>query len=106
MKNIVISADGDRKVFSVPDAVADNLTKYCRDFIKWLRNGPDAKKYRMGGVLCYDGEDFIEYLNVWIFPNQKSKLVENLGWIDFNSKLPFSNLSFLFSPFSFVLFTQ
>ena len=31
MKNIVISADGDRKVYSVPDAVADNLTRYCGD---------------------------------------------------------------------------
>ena len=88
MKNIVISADGDRKVFSVPDVVADNLTKYCGNFIKWLRNSPDAMKYRMGGGLCYNEEDFIEYLNAWIFPNQKSKLVKNLGWIDYNSKLP------------------
>ncbi|MBR2987800.1 MAG: hypothetical protein IKC63_07245 [Clostridia bacterium] len=88
MKNIVISADGDRKVFSVPDAVADHLLKYCKDFIKWLRNSPDATKYRMRGGLCYGEEDFIEYLNTRIFPNQRSKLVENLGWIDFSSPLP------------------
>ena len=88
MKNIVISADGDRKVYSVPDAVADNLTRYCGDFIKWLRNSPNSKKYRIGGALCYNEEDFIQYLNTWIFPNQKATLVKNLGWIAFDSKLP------------------
>ena len=75
MKNIVISADGDRKVFSVPDVVADNLTKYCGDFIKWLKNSPDAMKYRMGGGLCYNEEDFIEYLNAWIFPKDRKSVV-------------------------------
>ena len=88
MKNIVISADGDRKVYSVPDAVADNLTRYCGDFIKWLRNSPYSKKYRIGGALCYNEEDFIQYLNTWIFPNQKAILVKKLGWITFDSKLP------------------
>ena len=29
MKNVVISADGDRKVYSVPDVVANDLSKYC-----------------------------------------------------------------------------
>ncbi len=31
MKNIVISADGDRKVYLVPDVVASDLQKYCND---------------------------------------------------------------------------
>ena len=88
MKHIVISADGDRKVYSVPDDVADHLTKYCGDFIKWLRNSPDAQKYRVGGGLCFDEEDFIQYLNAWVFPSQQSVLVKNLGWIEFHSKLP------------------
>ena len=31
MKHVIISADGERKVYSVPDVVADNLAKYCMD---------------------------------------------------------------------------
>ncbi len=89
MKNVVISADGDRKVYSVPDVVADNLRKYCIEFCdNWLRNSPHAKKYRIGEGCCFDEDDFIEYLNTWVFPNEKSVLVENLGLIDFDSKLP------------------
>lgn len=87
MKNIVISADGDRKVYSVPNAVADNLAKYCSDFIGWMKHSPDAKIYRIGGALCYDEEDFIKYLNV-LFPKEKSIFIQNLGWVDFGSKLP------------------
>jgi len=45
MKNIVLSADGERKVYSVPEAVADYLYEYCMDFDKWLWSSPDAKKY-------------------------------------------------------------
>lgn len=89
MKNIVLSADGDRKVYCVPDIVADNLTKYCTEFCtKWLQKSPHAKKYRKCGGVCYNEEDFIEYLNTWVFPNEESVFVENLGWIDFQSKLP------------------
>ena len=32
MKNVIISADGDRMVYSVPNLVADNLTEYCIEF--------------------------------------------------------------------------
>ena len=89
MKNVVLSADGDRVVYSVPDEVAENLEKYCNDFCnKWLPVSPYAKKYRIKGGFCYNECDFIEYLNEWIFPNQQSKLVENLGWIDFGCLLP------------------
>ena len=88
MKYVVISADGDRKVYAVPDAVAEKLSKYCIDFCKWLKHNPNAKKYRIHGGLCYNEEDFIAYLNTYIFPNEKSVLVENLGWIDFNKELP------------------
>lgn len=88
MKNIVLSADGEIKVYSVPEAVADYLYEYCMDFDKWLWSSPDAKKYRTRHGVCYNEDDFIEYLNTWIFPEQKSVLVENLGWIDFKSELP------------------
>ena len=89
MKNIVISADGDRKVYSVPDIVAENLREYCIEFCdRWLVTSPDAEKYRRNGGVCYDEDDFIEYLNTWLFPEEKSVLVENLGWIEFNTALP------------------
>ena len=89
LKNIVISADGDRMVYSVPDTVADNLCSYCLEFCsKWLPTSPHAKKYRIGGGFCYNEADFIEYLNKWVFPDKQSILIENLGWIDFDTPLP------------------
>ncbi len=89
MKNIIISADGERKVYSVPDKVADNLNEYCLYFCtKWLRTSPDAKKYRLGKGVCYNEEDFIDYLNTWVFPNQKSLFVENIGWIANDEDIP------------------
>ena len=89
MKNVVISADGDRKVYSVPDVVAEDLHAYCMEFCtKWLRTSLHAEKYRMGGGFCYNEDDFIDYLNTWVFPDQKSTLVANLGWIDFQENLP------------------
>lgn len=83
MKYILLSADNNPSVYSVPDEVADNLRKYCIDFCdKWLRESPHAKKYRIGGCFCYNEKDFIEYLNKWIFPNMLSVFVETLEWID------------------------
>ena len=67
MKNVIISADGDRMVYSVPNIVADNLTEYCIEFChRWLRTSSHAKKYRINGGLCYNERDFIEYLNRFI----------------------------------------
>ena len=89
MKNIVISADGDRNVYSVPDVVANDLQKYCNEFCnEWIWSSPYAKKYQTRDGVCYNEEDFIEYLNTYLFPNEKSVFVKNLGWIDFHSKLP------------------
>ena len=79
MKNIIISADGDRMVYSVPDTVADNLEKYCMEFIDWLEASPDAKRYRKKGVMCYDESDFILYLNKYVFPKEQSVFVKNIG---------------------------
>ena len=94
MKNVVISADGERKVYSVPDEVADNLRKYCMGFCnEWIWKSPNAAKYRQtdeDGEVCvaYCEDDFIEYLNTWVFPNQPSVFVGSLGWVDFRDKLP------------------
>ena len=89
MKPVVLSADGERKVYSVPDLVAEHLSEYCLDFaVDWLRNSPQAKKYRNDRGFCFNEDDFIDYLNQYVFPDEKSVLVKNLGWIDFDSKLP------------------
>ncbi len=78
MKNVLLSADGEISVYSVPDEIADNFRKYCMDFCTdWLCNSPDAKEYREivdGEVcLCYDAEDFIYYLNRYICDGKAAK---------------------------------
>lgn len=90
MKNVILSADGDSKVYSVPDEVAENLSKHCIYFSnKWIRFGPHAKQYRrVHGCVCYCEVDFIEYLNKWKYPEQPSTLVENLGWIGHEHEIP------------------
>ncbi len=89
MKYVILSADGDSKVYSVPDDVAEQLDRYCLHFCtKWLRTSPHAKKYRTARGICYNEEDFIEYLNRWVFPEEPSTLVANLGWIDARHPIP------------------
>ncbi len=45
MKHVILSADGDRKVYAVHDEVADHLEAYCLEFCtKWLLTSPHAKK--------------------------------------------------------------
>ena len=89
MKEIILSSDGYSFVYSVPDIVAENLKEYCIEFCdNWLPNSPDAKQYRQNGGLCYTESDFIDYLNKYIFPNEKSVMVKNLGWRDLGKDLP------------------
>ena len=76
-------------MYAVPDAVADQLEKYCLDFCtKWIRTSPQAKKYRRGNRICYDQSDFIEYLNLYLFPEEPSKELMNLGWTNLGKDLP------------------
>lgn len=92
MKNILLSADSEISVFSVPDKVADNLKKYCLDFCcDWLHKSPDAAKYRvqMGDTVgvCYTEKDFIDYLNQYICDEQ-SVLVSTLTAVYREKDLP------------------
>ena len=83
MKNVVISADGDRKVYSVPDVVADNLREYCIEFCgNWLINSPNAKRYRKGRMCCFNEDDFIEYLNTVLYPDKPSKKIKTFKAAD------------------------
>lgn len=89
MKEVILSADGDSVIYSVPDAVADNLNEFCTEFCdKWLHTSPKAEKYRTAHGVCYNESDFIEYLNKYIFPDQKSVLVKNIGWTELGANLP------------------
>ena len=82
MKEIILSADGPYYMYLVPDEVAENLEDYCIEFNIWLRKSPDAEKYRAKGGVRYCEQDFIDYLNKYIFPHQKSFLVKELDFIN------------------------
>ncbi len=65
----------------MPDRVADNLEDWCYLFCSvWLPTAPEAAKYRKDNVLCYNEDDFIEYLNTIEFPGELSVLVEQVDW--------------------------
>lgn len=92
MKNVLLSADGEISVFSVPDKVADNLEQYCMEFCcNWLHKSPDAARYRVktGDVMCvcYCEKDFIEYLNKYIC-DEHSELVRILKGVYVGDELP------------------
>ena len=85
MKKVILSADGPVGLYSVPDVVADNLHEYCLAFCDWLNDSPDAAKYRhfskdIGTFLAYTQEDFIDYLNKYVFPMDPSEKLEEMGW--------------------------
>lgn len=89
MKEIILSADGDSTVWSVPDPVADGLAAYCLEFCDhWLKESPDAAPYRQSGGLCYTEADFIDWLNRFVFPDEPSVLIRNLGWTGAPNGMP------------------
>lgn len=72
-------------MYIVPDKVAENLEIYCIEFTEWIWKDPNGAKLlvdfgdgEMGAM--YGSDDFIEYLNKWVFPDQKSKLVAELDF--------------------------
>ncbi len=92
MKNVLLSADSEISVFSVPDTVADDLEKYCLEFCcHWLHESPDAARFRvkMGSLtgVCYSEKDFIEYLNQYIC-DERSVLVETLANVYHENDVP------------------
>lgn len=83
MRNVLLSADGEISVYSVPNEVAEHLDRYCLEFCSnWLYESPDADKYCIkigaGFGVCYTEKDFIDYLNQYICEEQ-SVLVETLS---------------------------
>ena len=74
MKNVILSADGELKVYSVPDKIERELEEICMEFS------------REGGY--YDEEDFVDWLNRYKYPYQKSQFVENIGFINDEKDIP------------------
>ena len=53
MKEVIISADGDRIVYLVPDAVANDLRKYCIYFCdRWIKNTPRLRNTKLRAVIA------------------------------------------------------
>lgn len=76
MKYVFLGSWGPLNIYLVPEEVANDLEKYCNDYIEWLREGNDKEKcYGKGYSLSYDENDFIEYLNKYIFPDRKSEFI-------------------------------
>lgn len=85
MKPVALSADSAMSVYMVPDIVAENLYDYCMEFCRWIHNDPIAvQKYRH----CYCEEQFIEYLNAYLFPDQPSYGIDNVPPVFEEDDLP------------------
>ena len=91
MKNILLSADGEISVYRVPDYAADELDEYCETFFRWMKESPDAQRYRfnVNGVACvqYDETDFIRYLNEYVC-NERSEIIETLAGVYDEKSVP------------------
>ena len=79
MKNVILSAGGPLRVYSVPDKIADNLEGACWYFRSiWIYDSPENKRFIINGVTRYNDKDFIDCLNNWETPEHNSILVEEL----------------------------
>lgn len=87
MKKVLLSHDYEMTMYLVPEAVADNLEKYCMYFCgEWIWKNPNGEKLLItmeDGEKCamYGAQEFIDYLNDYAFPDQKSVLAAEM---DFN----------------------
>lgn len=87
MKEVILSADGDLCLYSVPADVADNLDNVCNEFASdYVWHGPsNAKFLKYIGemyVACFGVEDFITYLNEEVYPQMKSVKLKTIGDFD------------------------
>lgn len=85
MKEVLLSHDDKVLMYAVPDEVANHLKDYCWEFsANWIWKNPNGAKFLKNihgqTVAFYGAPDFIEYLNEWIFPEQPSKLIEQLDY--------------------------
>ena len=71
MKQILLSTDGPASLYEVPENVAENLCKYCIDFLYWVHDAPETEHFRKEGY--YSEEEFINYLNAKVNPDSSDK---------------------------------
>lgn len=89
MAEVILSHDSEAMLYSVPAEVAANLSEYCWDFAaNWIWNGPENQKFlrqtRSGQYgAMFGAQDFIDYLNRWVFPEYESRLIKRLGCYDY-----------------------
>ena len=83
MKNVILSADNELKVYRVPDFVAESFNQLCMDF-SMNRKTLQIHLHDEFGY-GFDETDFVEYLNEKICKYEKCVFVEELGW-DYNRK--------------------
>ena len=85
MKLVILSADGDQYLYSVPDPVAENLSRFCMEFLRWMQHNPVG--YWDGRGYVFTEVDFINWLNENHFPELQSELLEDLGDWDLKEKI-------------------
>ena len=88
MREVLLSHDDKVLMYAVPDEVAEHLEEYCLEFAtNWIWKNPYGEKLlkEINGIKCavYGATDFIDYLNEWIFPDQKSTLIRQLDYFDY-----------------------
>ena len=72
--------------YAVKFAVHGNSQR-LKAFSRWVTS-PNAVKYKLKGGFCFNEADFIDYLNEYIFPDEKSTFVKSLGWTDLGRDIP------------------
>ncbi len=87
MKEVILGADGELSLYSVPADVADNLASVCNNFASeyvWHgeKSGKFLKLYGEQYVAVFTEEDFIEYLSTVLYPERPSKKLKTLGSFD------------------------
>lgn len=94
MKEVILSADNDLCLYSVPADIADNLDSICNEFASsyvW-RGAYNAKFLKCVGeqyVACFGVDDFIWYLNKELYPQMKSVKLKTIGNFDsFSNGVP------------------
>ena len=83
MKEVILSADGDLSLYSVPAEVADNLATVANEFAlnyvwRGEKSGRFLELYEDRYVAVYDEEDFIEYLNTVLYPQKLSHKIKTI----------------------------
>lgn len=100
MKKILLSHDSKMKMYLVPDDAANHLRQYCMYFgFEWLMNDPNAKKLTYtfpGGEVGYifGAQDFIDYLNEFVFPNEKSIFLKQMDFYDYEIPEEYKDLPY------------